>query len=528
MPSARPVVVPLAALALAVTAPAFAGRSPQLIVSGTTQRLGAPTTVAIDLRLPTLHPLGRLVLYAPRRYGATFKARPGDSIGKVIAAQVSIRGHKLRAKGRLLAADPAGFAGVRSAQSCAPGRHAAVWRLFLKASRSTFKLPLFVQRARRGSGADYSSWRVVACPAATHLRLSKLSLRVDGVFRNPWKKGAYAWRAVASPSARDTGIPHDSRAVESRSTVLLPVKLALHAGRYEFGRPSVDFRGSLTAGGRAVPRGRLPVDAGRGPNTLVRAGTTRTDSRGRFAISRPLTGTTYLRVSAAIPAQDVTRGGCDIPVAPAGCASATLAPIAATSTLVRVGVPPAPRVTYGARGAPVRLLQATLARLRYLPPGYSTGSFDDRTWHAVVAFEGWSGLTRDGIAGPLVWGALSRASAPAPWDGLVEGLEVDLARQVLLLVHDGRVVRAIHVSTAAPGHYTPRGRFRVYRKETLSWSIPFKVWMPWANYFDGGFAIHGLASVPAYPASHGCIRVPLVEAPGLYASAGLGLPVWVR
>jgi peptidoglycan hydrolase-like protein with peptidoglycan-binding domain len=528
MRSAPRVFVPFAALALAAPGAALAARGPQLIVSGGSERLGAKTSITIDLRLPTLHPLGRVVLYAPRRYDATLKARPGHSIGKVVAARVVVKGRKLRAKGRLLAADTAGFHGDPRAKACDPGRHAAVWRLFLKASGSTFKLPLFVDRARRGSGADYSSWRVVACPAATHLRLSKLSVRIDGVFRNPWKKGAYAWRAVASPSRRDTDRPDDSRAIESRSTMLLPIKLALRAGRYEFGRPSVDFRGLLTAGGRAVPREMLPVDAGGGATKLVRAGNTRTDSRGRFAISRPVTGTTFLRVSAAIPAQDVTKSGCEIPVAPGGCASATIAPIAATSAVVRVAIPSPPRVTYGARGAAVRLLQADLARLRYLPSGYSTGSFDDRTWHAVVAFEGWNGLTRDGIAGPLVWGALSKASEPRPWDGLEDGLEVDLLRQVLLLVQGGSVVRAIHVSTAAPGHYTPRGRFRVYRKETLSWSIPFKVWMPFANYFDGGFAIHGLASVPAYPASHGCIRVPLVEAPGLYAFAGLGLPVWVR
>jgi peptidoglycan hydrolase-like protein with peptidoglycan-binding domain len=355
-----------------------------------------------------------------------------------------------------------------------------------------------------------------------------LSLRIERVFRNPWKKGAYAWRAVTSPLAARSGLPNDSRSVESRSSVLLPVKLTLRARRYAFGQTSADLEGLLVAGGRPVAGGPLPLEAGAGPRKLVPAGGTRTDAHGRFTLSRPLVATTFFRVSAAVPARKVTKTGCEIPIAPAGCASATIAPIAVTSDPVRVTLPPPPRVTYGASGASVRLLQANLARLRYLPPGYSTSSFDDRTWHGVVAFEGWSGLARDGIAGPLVWSALARASQPTPWDGLADGLEVDIQRQVLLLVRGGRVVRAIHVSTAAPGHYTPRGRFRVYRKETLSWSIPFKVWMPWANYFDGGFAIHGLASVPAYPASHGCIRVPLVEAPGLYTFAGLGLPVWVR
>ena len=92
---------------------------------------------------------------------------------------------------------------------------------------------------------------------------------------------------------------------------------------------------------------------------------------------------------------------------------------------------------------------------------------------------------------------------------------------------EGWAPRAIHVSTGAYGR-TPRGRFAVYRKETLSWSVPFSVWMPYASYFHGGFALHAYPSVPTYPASHGCVRVPPVEAPGVYRFAGYGTPVWVR
>jgi lipoprotein-anchoring transpeptidase ErfK/SrfK len=106
-------------------------------------------------------------------------------------------------------------------------------------------------------------------------------------------------------------------------------------------------------------------------------------------------------------------------------------------------------------------------------------------------------------------------------------VQIDTRRQVMLLVEGGRVVRAIHVSTGAGGR-TPLGHFSVYRKERLSWSVPFSVWMPWASYFRGGFAMHAYPSVPSYPASHGCVRVPPVEAPGVYAFAGYGTPVWVR
>jgi hypothetical protein len=166
--------------------------------------------------------------------------------------------------------------------------------------------------------------------------------------------------------------------------------------------------------------------------------------------------------------------------------------------------------------------------LRYLPPGSVNGLFGERTWHAVVAFQGWEGLPRDGVVAARTWRRLDHAHAPRPWGGLERGVQIDRSRQVLLMVNGGRLVRALHVSTAAPGHVTPAGHFSVYRKEVLSWSIPFQAWMPYANYFYGGFAVHGYSSVPPYPASHGCVRVPMIEAPILYAFATYGTPVWIR
>jgi hypothetical protein len=180
----------------------------------------------------------------------------------------------------------------------------------------------------------------------------------------------------------------------------------------------------------------------------------------------------------------------------------------------------------GSRGAAIRELQANLARLTYLPYSDVDGVFGTQTWHAVVAFQGWSGLSRDGIVGPRTRGALSHARAPAPWSRAT-GFEIHLPQQVLLLVRGGRVQRSIHVSTGAGGR-TPFGHFRVYRRELMSWSVPFHVWMPLAQYFSGGYAMHQFASVPAYPASHGCVRVPDVEARAVWQFGAIGMRVWTR
>jgi lipoprotein-anchoring transpeptidase ErfK/SrfK len=48
-----------------------------------------------------------------------------------------------------------------------------------------------------------------------------------------------------------------------------------------------------------------------------------------------------------------------------------------------------------------------------------------------------------------------------------------------------------------------------------------------SSYFIRGYAIHGYASVPTYPASHGCVRTPLWFAPGFYARWSIGASVYV-
>ncbi len=51
------------------------------------------------------------------------------------------------------------------------------------------------------------------------------------------------------------------------------------------------------------------------------------------------------------------------------------------------------------------------------------------------------------------------------------------------------------------------------------------LWYP--SYFLRGFAIHGYPSVPAYPASHGCVRVPMWLAPSLYAQIPMGSAIYI-
>ncbi len=142
----------------------------------------------------------------------------------------------------------------------------------------------------------------------------------------------------------------------------------------------------------------------------------------------------------------------------------------------------------------VKALQAKLIRLKYLAPGLATGNYGNRTLQAVMAFQGWVGLPRTGIMDSASYRALAHAKTPVSWGHNRKHMEVHKAQQVLLLIGKlGRVKRAIHVSTAGPGHFTPVGIFHIYRKEIMSWSTLFNVWLPLRGL------LHGRLRLPRVP-----------------------------
>jgi lipoprotein-anchoring transpeptidase ErfK/SrfK len=175
----------------------------------------------------------------------------------------------------------------------------------------------------------------------------------------------------------------------------------------------------------------------------------------------------------------------------------------------------------------VRVLQQRLAELGYLAPDGVDGVPGEQTRFAVIAFQKWRRSTPDGVVGPQTREALFRASRPTPIrrGGPGHRVEVLLDRQLTLAIDDNVVVRVIHMSSGKPGFATPTGSYSVFRKEVRSWSIPYKVWLPWASYFVGGVAFHEYPDVPVVPASHGCIRTPRYDAKWLYDFTPIGTPV---
>jgi peptidoglycan hydrolase-like protein with peptidoglycan-binding domain len=178
-----------------------------------------------------------------------------------------------------------------------------------------------------------------------------------------------------------------------------------------------------------------------------------------------------------------------------------------------------PLLQLGSRGAGVRALEEKLAAMHYALRSVD-GAFGTDTYEAVLAFQKVHGLPRTGRVDGSIWQRIATATTPrARYGG--NHVEVDKARQVLFEVRNGKVVLAVHVSTGATGN-TPIGRWQVYRRVTgFDWVLYYP------TYFLRGFAIHGYPDVPPYPASHGCVRVPMWIAQRLYAMDQYGDSVYV-
>lgn len=168
----------------------------------------------------------------------------------------------------------------------------------------------------------------------------------------------------------------------------------------------------------------------------------------------------------------------------------------------------------GDTGAYVLAVQQRLSSLGYWL-GTPDGTYGYLTSQAVMALQKSAGLGRDGVFGPATRRALDAGARPQSRIGGT-GVEIDLQRQVLLVVRGGAVTTILNTSTGNGQPFesygqqhvavTPKGTYSVFRTVDGNDEGPLgDLWRP--RYFNGGIAVHGAASVPAYPASHGCARV---------------------
>ena len=123
--------------------------------------------------------------------------------------------------------------------------------------------------------------------------------------------------------------------------------------------------------------------------------------------------------------------------------------------------------------------------------------------------------------GQYVWRSVPDSAGP-------ERVVISLSEQLTYLYRGDTLVAMAATSTGIEGRNTPSGIFSVLDKKPFYRSKKYdNAPMPWMQRIDQyGIALHGGYN-PGYPASHGCIRLPVAFAKKLYAVTGIGTPVYI-
>ena len=169
--------------------------------------------------------------------------------------------------------------------------------------------------------------------------------------------------------------------------------------------------------------------------------------------------------------------------------------------------------------------------------GERDGILDSDSRHALIAFQKVEGRQRTGKLTRVELQALLSANRPLPKYSGFAHVEIDLNRQVLFIVDTaGTITDILPVCTGNEKTYvdhgdihrahTPRGRFKVLRK-IAGWRLSSLGLLYYPNYIHNGIAIHGSLAIAVYPASHGCIRIPMFASKKLSELTPMGTEVIV-
>jgi lipoprotein-anchoring transpeptidase ErfK/SrfK len=123
--------------------------------------------------------------------------------------------------------------------------------------------------------------------------------------------------------------------------------------------------------------------------------------------------------------------------------------------------------------------------------------------------------------GQYLWRDVPESAGP-------ERVVVSLSDQLAYLYRGDTLMAVAAISTGRDDKPSPTGIFSVLEKKPFYRSKKYdNAPMPWMERIDQyGIALHGGYN-PGYPASHGCIRLPLAFAKKLYTVTDVGTPVYI-
>jgi peptidoglycan hydrolase-like protein with peptidoglycan-binding domain len=221
------------------------------------------------------------------------------------------------------------------------------------------------------------------------------------------------------------------------------------------------------------------------------------------------------------------------PAAPAAPATTTSVPATTTTsapattttsvTAPAAYTPPKRDLAPGMKGADVKALQERLSSLKYYL-GTIDSQFGGNTQAALWAFQEINGVKVTGVVDAATKRALVHPrtyKSPSYAGKRATRVEVSQALEVLVLFKNNKIELISHVSSGG-GYYYNCGSYGCAQAVTPNGTYNTTVFMPgWVQvplgemynpvfFISTVYAIHGDTYVPVGPASHGCVRVPMI------------------
>lgn len=237
--------------------------------------------------------------------------------------------------------------------------------------------------------------------------------------------------------------------------------------------------------------------------------------------------------------------------------------IAAGATGESTSPGPTPVASPSVAPSPVVTSSPVVTAEAPVPPGCLGGDHQRAVESALARLDEYASVTVDGVqtagdctlikkfqarygispaagrAGPTTADVARRLAASADADeqarcrvrGTGLTICVDLTEQTAWAVRDGALVWGpTVVRTGMRGGYrTPTGTYQIYRRAEREWSVPYKVWLPYWEAFNGGIGFHETTTYlhDGSIGSHGCVNLLPADAVALWHVASVGSTVKV-
>jgi hypothetical protein len=308
--------------ALAFSGSAWAAYAPSLTVTSQRSTPGRPTTIILGhIQTAADDATAKDTIYAPLGYGVNLTQPVNTKIGDVSARLILRSGGnaEVDVDGQVVADNPA----LHTSNQCAPGLHAAVWKLNITVAGTPLSVPIYVDPVTGGPEAAFASAKLQLCllgpigtPAGAQLLFAFFD--VNGVFTNPTNTANRVWRATFTPYTPGTPNPNPAGTIEGQAVVPGRVSLTMKSKSLKRGR--VTITGRLLVNGRPYRGAVIELYVG-----TKKVAQTRTNARGNYTFRRKIRKRTRFGAQ-VLELADLTLPcpAPGIPGVPQGCRTATI------------------------------------------------------------------------------------------------------------------------------------------------------------------------------------------------------------